>query len=208
MKFLNYSSVLCLSPHPDDIELSMSGTILNHPGTNFDILTCSYGTKSDKSSSKKRFKEIEDFWERSSCTNVRLFFLSLYLTDYTEDKLISLIEKQGYYKEPEAILIPSNKDTHFEHLLVNRIGLSLGRSKLIDIIEYKSLSTLPEWTPNLFIDISVKNQFKINLLQTIKSQNTKPYFDKETLEAFHSDMQSTKKGISKVEQFKIIYKYA
>ena len=38
MKFLNYDTVLCVSPHPDDIEYSMMGTILKHVDTHFIIL--------------------------------------------------------------------------------------------------------------------------------------------------------------------------
>ena len=34
-KFLNFNKVLCLSPHPDDVEYSMLGTILKYNGTKF-----------------------------------------------------------------------------------------------------------------------------------------------------------------------------
>ena len=39
MKFLGFDKVLCLSPHPDDVEYSMSGTILKYKDTHFDIVT-------------------------------------------------------------------------------------------------------------------------------------------------------------------------
>ena len=38
MKFLNLKKVLCLSPHPDDVEIGMMGTIFTYRGTKFDIL--------------------------------------------------------------------------------------------------------------------------------------------------------------------------
>ena len=40
MKFLGFNKVLCLSPHPDDVEYSMSGTIIKYEDTHFDIVTC------------------------------------------------------------------------------------------------------------------------------------------------------------------------
>ena len=43
MKFLNYDRVLCLSPHPDDVEYGMLGTILKYKDTNFQILNVSRG---------------------------------------------------------------------------------------------------------------------------------------------------------------------
>ena len=38
MKLLNLNRVLCLSPHPDDVEYSMLGTIIKHQDTIFDVL--------------------------------------------------------------------------------------------------------------------------------------------------------------------------
>ena len=49
MKFLNYDRVLCLSPHPDDVEYGMLGTILKYKDTQFDIIVLSQGGDFDKS---------------------------------------------------------------------------------------------------------------------------------------------------------------
>ena len=38
MKFLGYDNVLCISPHPDDTEYSMMGTILKYWDTMFTCL--------------------------------------------------------------------------------------------------------------------------------------------------------------------------
>ena len=43
MKFLNYDKVLCLSPHPDDAEYGMLGTIMKYKDTKFDIVVLSQG---------------------------------------------------------------------------------------------------------------------------------------------------------------------
>ena len=43
MKLLNFDRVLCLSPHPDDAEYSISGTVMKYSDTIFDILTMSVG---------------------------------------------------------------------------------------------------------------------------------------------------------------------
>ena len=43
MKFLNFNRVLCLSPHPDDVEYSMLGTIIKHSSTTFDVLCLTKG---------------------------------------------------------------------------------------------------------------------------------------------------------------------
>jgi hypothetical protein len=38
MKLLGFNKVLCLSPHPDDVEYSMLGTILKYTDTQFYLL--------------------------------------------------------------------------------------------------------------------------------------------------------------------------
>ena len=38
MKFLNYDKVLCVSPHPDDVEVGMMGSAIKYPDTHFDKL--------------------------------------------------------------------------------------------------------------------------------------------------------------------------
>ena len=43
MKFLNFKRVLCLSPHPDDVEYSMLATIKKNSNTKFDIFCLSRG---------------------------------------------------------------------------------------------------------------------------------------------------------------------
>ena len=50
MKFLNYDNVLCLSPHPDDAEYGMLGSMLKFKDTQFDIIVFSIGGEFDKSS--------------------------------------------------------------------------------------------------------------------------------------------------------------
>ena len=59
MKFLNYDRVLCLSPHPDDVEYGMLGTICKYKDTKFDIFVLSQGGDFDDTTSKERHLESE-----------------------------------------------------------------------------------------------------------------------------------------------------
>ena len=54
MKLLNYDKVLCLSPHPDDVEYGMLGTICKYKNTQFDIVFLSQGGDFDQSTAKER----------------------------------------------------------------------------------------------------------------------------------------------------------
>ena len=77
MKLLGYDKVLCLSPHPDDVEYSMSGTILKCIDTTFDILCLTQGGEHDKTTNSFRVDEVRDVWSTSNCNNVNLHFLCL-----------------------------------------------------------------------------------------------------------------------------------
>ena len=48
MKLLNYDKVLCLSPHPDDVEYGMLGTICKYKDTQFEIVVLYKGVDFDK----------------------------------------------------------------------------------------------------------------------------------------------------------------
>ena len=53
MKFLNYDKVLCLSPHPDDVEYGMLGTMMKYKDTKFDIIVLlSHLASSDEKKNK------------------------------------------------------------------------------------------------------------------------------------------------------------
>ena len=60
MKFLNFNKVLCLSPHPDDVEYSMGGTVIKHTDTHFDILCLTQGGDCDETTSSSRLKEVKN----------------------------------------------------------------------------------------------------------------------------------------------------
>ena len=54
MKFLNYNKVLILSPHPDDAEYGVLGTMMKYKDTTFDIAVLSDGGDFDSSTTKSR----------------------------------------------------------------------------------------------------------------------------------------------------------
>ena len=220
MKLLNFKNVLCLSPHPDDVEISMSGSILKCKDTFFNICYLSNGTKSDPTSKLNRFDEGKDFWRKEykdkntggidlsmyNCLNVNLEQYLFFIGDMSEDVMIQQIEMNYQIDDYDAIFIPAEFDTHFEHRIVNSIGKALVRNNKISLIEYKSGSVTEEWIPNMFIDVSEQIEEKLKRLKCFKSQK-KDYLDDDYLFVFHEHLQSRRKVIAYVEQFKIISLY-
>jgi len=207
MKFLGYDNVLCISPHPDDTEYSMMGTILKYSDTMFTCLQLCQGGDMDETTGKNRLFEVENVWEEAECSNVNLFFTEVkYMRDMLEEEWINFIEKK-LSPSLNAIVLPNEHDSHFEHRLVAGFGKALIRQRPITLIQYKTPSTDQTWVPNLFVDIEEEYDIKVNALGKFESQQHRYYFRDDVLRSFHSDFQSAKRAKHYVEQFKILDLY-
>ena len=211
MKFLNLKKVLCLSPHPDDVEIGMMGTIFTYRGTKFDILCMTKGGAKgyDNTNELDRRKEVDNvwnFWKPGVTDHVQVHHSKYdYFEDSTEPGWINYIENEFIKKyDYDGLFIPTKEDSMFEHRFVNGFGAALCRFSPISIIEYHTFSSLNSWQPNLFVDIQSIYHEKCNSLQEFKSQSHKSYFKRKSLDAFHNNFQCNKKGKGMVEQFKII----
>jgi LmbE family N-acetylglucosaminyl deacetylase len=228
MKLLNYDKVLCLSPHPDDIEYGMLGTICKYKDTKFDIVVLSQGGNFDESTAKERQDECKNVWEHIDNINGHFIDDTKFIKDKDEDEWVNILENKFDISSYDCIITTSPTDSHFEHKIVSNFTYALVRRSKCGIIQYKSPSTLDTWIPNFFVDIGVienRNQedghsnethvlfmagiwyIKLNRLKLFESQQSQPYFELASVESFHRNYQSTRRGIISVEQFKIIRSY-
>ena len=212
MKFLGYSKVLCLSPHPDDIEYSMLGTIMRCHETSFSVFCMTKGgTRCLDNTDSSRLAEVKEAWRVIDVNNVTLCFSDCDLLEdkdkdpgwvnYLENRLI----KDNIY---DCILLPTKEDSQFEHRFVNGLGPALVRHSPTSLIEYRTPSTLNSWQPNLFVSIDEFYNKKLEALKRFTSQQGKGYFAKSALDMFHTNFQCGKKGINIIEQFRIMEMYA
>lgn len=202
-KFLNFNKVLCLSPHPDDVEYSMLGTILKYPSTKFISIQLAQGGDCDKTTGLHRLKEVEKVWKKSQCKNIEIVNTPYkFIKEIPEEKWINLIEK--FIGDIDAIILPNETDSHFEHRFISGFGPALIRNKNISLIQYYTPSTQDEWVPNFYVDIKDQYFKKITSLHEFKSQTHRYYFREDVLRSFHSDFQCAKKGIHYIEKYKII----
>ena len=188
----------------------MSGAILKHSDTFFDVLCLSQAGDRGNPSDLSQVEAARAFWDNAGCTNVALHLLGeKRVTDLSEDLWVDLLEKEFLAKgDHEAIFTSPSCDSHYEHRLVNSLGPSLARTKKIALVEYRSPSTLDGWTPNLFVDISSEFDSKLDALQAfgnLKSGRT--YFTEEVVRNFNRDFGCSKRGSRYVEQFRMVRAY-
>ena len=212
MKFLNFSRVLCLSPHPDDVEYSMLGSMIkSNEDTHFDVLCLTIGGAKgfDPTNELNRRDEIKNLHHSYvmgiGCDNINFDFSDYdYFEDLNEPGWINYIENKYSIGTYNAIFVPPQEDSMFEHRFVNKFGSALTRGTAVSLIEYNTPSTLNTWKSNIFIDVRNQYEDKLKLLTNFTSQQSKSYFQRNTLDAFHSNFQCKKRGVDIVEQFKVI----
>ena len=174
-KFLNANKVLCLSPHPDDIEYGALGIMYKYQDTIFDIITISIGGKFDSTSGKNRFEECNSIWGELPNVNGS-FLLEDHTINFGYDQLVHMIETKHDISQYDLILLPPYEDTHHDHKKINVVGMALTRKERCGIIDYKTPSTLETWTPNFFSDITDFLDTKITQLHKFKTQAKHLYF--------------------------------
>ena len=219
MKFLGLDNVVCLSPHPDDTEYSMGGTILKHYDTKFYIFIMSKGGAPGFDPSNEEFdrrEEVNNFWRDIGAQNVNVIYSNRdYLENRSEPGWINHIENLFFTEhgnnqidfmgEPaRCLMIPPREDSQFEHQFVNKLGYGLIRCLPITLIEYQTVSTLNAWNSNLNINITNEYSRKIDAMKMFISQINKSIFTDTTLQSFHYDYKLNRRGIKYSEKFKIL----
>lgn len=205
-RLLNLDKVLCLSPHPDDVEYSMGGTIASHQSTKFDIITLSQGGDFDLANDV-RTDEFKAYWALYDNAIVSEKHLGGHIKDFNEDAIVNFIENAVDVSQYDAIFTPPSLDFHFEHRLVNSASKAVTRTCKVSLIEYMTPSIDHTWTPNIYVEIDddTFKEKRNHLQQTFKTQATRKYFSDQCINDFHSDFFSSKRKNGWVEKYKISF---
>ena len=195
---------LVLSPHPDDAEYSVSGTIFKSIDF-WKIVTLSSGGDNDETTSHSRLEECESFWaDKGNVCHIGRN--SKTIDEYREYELVAIID--DLLDNVDTIYVPPLEDNHFEHRRVSKAARAATRGKSITLIEYYTPSTRSTWVPNLFVDIDdymYEKDFALH--QHFKSQDDRFYFSEKNIEIFHEDYFCRLRGLDKVEKFRVEYQF-
>lgn len=175
---------LIVSPHPDDAELGMGGTIVNakQRGHKVFIVDLTSGEPTPFGTEEKRKKETD---EASKILKIddrtNLGFENRYLFDSKESRLL-LAEKIRLYK-PDILFCPYPEDAHPDHNAATKITEA---SRFYAKFQKAKLEGKPFYPPCLFyyfcshlriipqftflMDISMQFEEKIKAIQCYRSQ--------------------------------------
>lgn len=186
--------ILCFGAHPDDVELSCSGTIMKHIELGYevgiiDLTQGELGTRGTVESRQKEAAAASRIMGISKRENLKLadgFFRKDTAT------LITVIEKIRQYC-PEIILCNAEEDRHVDHgRAANLVEEATFLSGLSKIETQFSGKTQKPWRPrqvyhymqdrrlepNVVVDISPYFEKKMQCIQAYETQ----FFDPEAIE--------------------------
>lgn len=93
---------------------------------------------------------------------------------------VSLIEKAIYATRADTILIPPLLDSHQDCRAVHHAGISAARRSPLTVVEYETVSALPEWIPNLWEAMTEEEiDTQINAARLHVSQSHRVYMQPE-----------------------------
>jgi len=204
MNLLRARNIVAVGAHPDDIELGCFGTLLKlDSDCNVHAFIGSMGSAGDPSSGMSRIEESRSAFEALNPASFEFREECGITYDDFESILVQLtgvIERA----QPDLILTQGPKDTHQEHRIVWDICLAAARRVPASILHYAVVSNTPDFTPNVFVDISETYAGKKKALAAHKSQADKRYMGDEHLDIFHSNTYASLHGFPCSETYELV----
>ena len=152
--------VLVISPHMDDAEYAMGGTLLRHRDFGDEITLAV--THADDNLAGDVSVRMEEQKESSLILKTKriIYF----------DKKVSIEERVSVLDktEPDIIYFPFEKDPHHHHVEASNLGLSVSRNFNISVFKYITQRSY-DYFPNYYQGIDIVE--KIRLVSVFKSQN-------------------------------------
>ena len=185
-------NIIVLSPHADDVEIAMGGTIAKYvdEGHNITIITAIL-PKEDLEGNTDEFMNKNRRKEQKKSANIlgaNLEILDLDPYDFAFNrKYIKLFDQKIKSYKPDMIFSCWEHDTHQDHKNLAKILFAVTRKNNISLNMYEAM--LPggintySFNPQYFINISKYIDLKIKALKAYKSvfvnkkNNYSKYFD-------------------------------
>ena len=161
-------NILAIGPHPDDIEIGCSGTLIKYAqgGHGVFLLVITQGEKGGEA--EARYEEQKKAAEVMGARDV--FWGGFTDTELLDraNEIIHLVELYIKKIQPNFIFVNFFDDTHQDHRTVNRSVLSAAR--YVRNVMFYEVPTTNNFTPNIFVDIGSVFELKLEVLKAHSSQ--------------------------------------
>ncbi|WP_303637499.1 PIG-L deacetylase family protein [Stenotrophomonas tuberculopleuritidis] len=192
--------ILAIGAHPDDIELGCGGSLAKHAdaGARIHALVLSRGGRG--------CHEGIDRSDESHRALHRLGAVRIIQHDFPDtrfpacrNEIIAAIEAACAQVRPHRVYTMCGEDHHQDHRTAHEASIIACRS-VPQILCYESPSTLPQFAPQVFEDISAQLDLKIRALREHASQCSRHYMQESHLRC-HAQFRGQQIGIGPSEGF-------
>jgi LmbE family N-acetylglucosaminyl deacetylase len=199
---MKYKSVLAIGAHPDDVEFSCLGFLmqLRAEGTSVNVYIASSGSVGDPSSGPIRLAESR---AALSCIDGVTIFANeeAGVLESSYEEISSDIRRIILEAKPDLILVHDHNDTHQEHRVLHDILVTAARRCPVSIFTYKSVSVTASFKENVFVDVSKYLERKISAINMHFSQAGSEYMTREYIVSYHENWFAKIHGLGAVESY-------
>ncbi|HDS0948748.1 TPA: PIG-L family deacetylase [Stenotrophomonas maltophilia] len=194
------TDILAIGAHPDDIELGCGGSLakLARSGARVHALVLSRGGRGCNDSTD-RSDESHRALRRLGAVQVLQHDFPDTCFPACRNALIAAIEQACVAIDPLRVYTMCGQDHHQDHRTVHEASIIACRG-VAQILCYESPSTLPQFAPQLFEDISAQLELKIQALREHTSQGDRHYMQESHLRC-HAQFRGQQIGIGPCEGF-------
>ena len=163
--------ILCLGPHPDDLEIGAGGSLINFARNGHEVylMILTMGDMGGKTEVRK-----EEQMKSADIIGAKEVFWGGYRDTMLDANSESIVSVENIIKliDPDYIFSNFEEDTHQDHRALARIVNSAARNAS-NIMFYETPTTAPSFKPNVFSNISGVMDAKIDTLNAHASQMMK-----------------------------------
>jgi LmbE family N-acetylglucosaminyl deacetylase len=196
-------NILAIGAHPDDIEISCLGYLLKEnieKKSKVSVFIVSSGALHDPTSGLNRIEESKEALKYINDLNFNYIGnKGIKVSDY--EKISNKIRSLILNVNPDEILVHDPNDTNQEHSLVYDMVKTASRRLALNLIRYRSISSLNDIKSNLYVDVKDYISIKKKSLKFHKSQQFHEYLSDEYIESFHNNFFAYNRGIKVSEVY-------
>ncbi|HDS1125535.1 TPA: PIG-L deacetylase family protein [Stenotrophomonas maltophilia] len=192
--------ILAIGAHPDDIELGCGGSLakLARTGARIHALVLSRGGRGCHTGIDRSDESHRALHRLGVGHVIQQDFPDTRFPGCRND-IIAAIEQACATLVPHRVYTMCGEDHHQDHRTVHEASIIACRS-VPQILCYESPSTLPQFAPQVFEDISAQLDLKIHALREHASQSDRQYMQEDHLRC-HAQFRGQQIGIGPSEGF-------
>ena len=183
-----FNKILCLAPHPDDIELGCGGTVSKLTEMGKEVYYCAFSL-CEKSipkgfSSDALKEELKNSCRKLGISDTNIYQYTFEVREYKRDRQLILEElvKLKNKIKPDLVFLPMPNDIHQDHCIISEEGIRAFKKSTILAYEVPWNNFFLE--NNLFIELTEKDlKNKIDALKAYKSQYFRSYASEEFIKS-------------------------